>query len=145
MSFLTEYQNRISTQLRTNLSNPQDSTSTTPDTTQEGYAAADVEGEFKKRGITPDSTLDTHVSTAISGIMARLMMFTGQPGGKEDWEAFKEDVRFLAETTSRDRISPSTDSLLSPTQDDANTLPAFDRRQFEGYIPGAPSQPTQND
>lgn len=141
-TFLTAYQARFSTQLRTNWSNPQNSSATTPNTTLEGLADTDVVGEFKKRGITPDNTLDTHVTTAMSGIIARLMFYTQSPGWGEAWGSFKDDLKLLAETTSRERITPTTDSLLSPTQDTNGALPLFDRNNFQNYQPNPPTGPS---
>lgn len=140
-TFLSAYQARFSTQLRTNWSNPQNSSATTPSTTLETLADTDVVGEFKKRGITPDSTLDTHVTTAMSGIIARLMFYTQCPGWGEAWGSFKDDVELLAQTTSRDRIMPTTDSLLVPTQDTAGDLPVFDRDNFQNYQSNPPNGP----
>jgi hypothetical protein len=74
-TFLSAYQARFSTQLRTNWSRPQNSSATTPDTTLEGLSDTDVVGEFKKRGITPDSTNDTHVTTAMSGVIAADVLY----------------------------------------------------------------------
>ena len=140
-TFLTAYQARFSTQLRTNWSNPQNSTATTPNTTLETLADTDVVGEFKKRGITADSTVDTHVTTAMSGMIARLMFYTQCPGWGEAWGSFKDDLQLLAETTSRNRIMPTTDSLLSPTLDTAGALPAFDRDNFQNYQSNPPNGP----
>ncbi len=144
MSFLTEYRVRFSAEIRTNISNPQNSGATTPDTTLEGYAYQDVLGEFKKRGITPDETDTGQIGTAINGIKARLLVFTAQTDDSA-WKEFKADVKFLAETTSRDRIIPSTDSLLNPSFDQLNSLPQTDMREFKGYVPGAPASPTTGD
>ena len=144
-TFLTAWNNRISTQLRTNWSRGQDSTSTTPNTTIEGYADDDVVAQFKMKGITPDNTDDRHVATAIGGIRARLMFYVGIPDWRSEWDGFKEDLAFLAETTSRDRISPTTDSLLEPTQDTLGDLPAFDRKQFNDYVSDAPNNATTQD
>lgn len=143
--FLVSYQSRISTQLRTNWSNPQNSAATTPNTTLEGLADDDACGEFKKRGITPDETDDRQVTTAINGIRARLMFFTGSPEWKEEWSNFQEDVKLLAESTSRDRLIPVTDSLLDPTQDTPGDIPTFDPSNFHDYIPDAPKPNTTND
>lgn len=145
MALIDEYRNRYSTQRRTEISNPQSSSTSTPDTTRETYAATDVTAAFKMRGITLDSTIDTHVVVGVQGIEARLILITGQPGGRELWESFLDDLKFLAETTSRDRISPTTDSLLDPTQDTSGDLPAMDRENFDGYISEAPSKPTTQD
>lgn len=140
-TFLSAFQARFSTQLRTNWSNPQNSTATTPNTTLEGLADTDVVGEFKKRGITPDNTLDTHVTTAMSGIIGRLMFYTQCPGWGEAWGSFKDDLKLLAETTSRERITPTTDSLLSPTADTNGALPVFDRNNFQNYQLNPPKGP----
>jgi len=140
--FLSAYQSRFSTQLRTNWSRPQNSSATTPDTTLEGLADTDVQGEFKKRGITPDSTIDTHVTTAMSGVIARLMFYTQAPGWETAWEGFQKDVKLLAETTSRDRIVPTNDSYLAPSYDTVNALPPFDPENFQNYTPNPPTGPT---
>lgn len=144
-TFLSAYQARISSQLRVNWSNPQASSATSANTTLETLADTDVVGEFKKRGITPDSTLDTHVTTAIQGIRARLMFYAGSPGWQEEWQNFKEDVQLLAETTSRDRIQMTTNSLLTPSNDTAGDLPMFDKNEFGNYMPRAPQPPATQD
>jgi hypothetical protein len=145
MALTDEVQSRYSTQLLINASNPQSAAATTIDTTRLNNAVTDVQAAFKKRGITYDNTIDTHVATAVPGVYARLLVVTGQDGGREEWTAFLDDLKLLAETTSRDRVVPYTDSLLSPTQDTSGDLPMFDRKQFEGYVPGAPTSPTTLD
>mgnify|MGYP001600840662 CR=1 FL=1 len=140
-TFLTAYQARFSTQLRTNWSRPQNSTATTPDTALETLADTDVVGEFKKRGITQDSTDDRHTTTAMSGIIGRLMFYTQSPGWGEAWGSFKDDVKLLAESTSRDRIMPTTDSLLVPSSDVPGGLPVFDRDNFQNYETNPPTGP----
>lgn len=145
-TFLSAYQARFSTQLRTNWSRPQNSSATTPDTTLETLADTDAVGEFKKRGITPDSTDDRHVTTAMSGIIARLMFYTQSPGWGEAWGSFKDDLELLAQTTSRDRIMPTTDSLLAPSTDTSGALPLFDRNNFQNYQTNPPEgQPSALD
>lgn len=144
-TFLTAWNARLSTQLRTSWSNPQDSSATTPSVTLETLADADVVGQFKMYGITPDNTDDRHVSVAIGGIRARLMFYTGIPDWRTEWDGFKEDLKLLTETTSRDRISPTTDSLLSPTEDTLGDLPAFDRKEFDHYRTDAPQGGTTQD
>lgn len=144
-SFLTAWNNRVSTQLRTNLSRGQDSTSTTPSTTMEGYADADVIGQFSMYGITADDTDARHVAVAIAGIRARLLFYTGIPDWRSEWDGFKEDLKLLAETTSRDRVSPTTDSLLEPTEDTTGDLPAFDRKEFDNYRSDPPVGGTTQD
>ena len=144
-TFLSSYQSRLSDQLRTNWSNGQDSAAVVPDVALETLADSDVCGEFKKRGIVPDSTDDRHVTTAIGGIIGRLMFYTQNPGWAEAWDTFKEDVKLLAESTSRDRIIPYTNSLLNPSVDVMGDLPSFDPANMTDYIPNAPNPNTSND
>ena len=141
-TFLATYQARFSTELRTNWSNPQGSAATTPNTTLEGLADTDIVGEFLKRGITADNTLAAHVTTAMGGLIARLMFYCQCPGWETAWSAFQEDVKLLAETTSRDRIVPSTDGLLAPSYDNPGDLPTFDPQNFQNYTPNAPNGPS---
>jgi len=144
MALIDEFRDRYSTQLIVSASNPQNSSATSEDTTRTARAVTDVQSEFKKRGITYDNDVDTHVATAVPGVYARLLVMTGQPGGDDAWKEFKDDLRFLAETTSRDRIMPTTDSLLEPTADTQGDLPHTDRKHFEGYVPNPPGRKTSN-
>lgn len=134
MSLSSKTQDRYSAQILVNASNPQLSTSTSLDTTRFNAAIADVEGEFLKRGITYDDDDKRHVATAVPGVFARLLIMTAQ-GGREDWSEFKEDVKFLAETTTRDRITPYTNSPLDPTADQTGGLPFGDNTNFNRYTP----------
>lgn len=145
MALIDEYRSRYSTQRRTEISNPQSSAPTTPDTTREGYASTDVQAAFKMRGITYDNTDDRHVAVGVGGIEARLLKITGQPGGPEEWREWLKEVEFLSETTSRDRIVPSTDSELSPTPDTMGDLPVSDRKNFKEYVSDAPAGGTTLD
>jgi len=143
MALTDEVQGRYSTQLLVNASNPQNSGATTIDTTRLSYACTDVTAEFTKRGITYDNTVATHVATAVPGVYARLLVMTGQ-SGDELWQRFMDDLQLLSETTSRDRIMPTTDSLLEATEDTSGDLPASDRKNMEGYIPDGASGSTAN-
>lgn len=145
MALLDEYRLRYSTQIRRNVSNPQDSTASDPDTAREGYAADDVEGEFLKHGIEIDVTDKRHVTTGVRGIYARLLVYTGQAGGSAEWDDFMRDLERLSKTTSRDRILPTSNSLLTASDDVPGALPAADRRQFDGYVPGSPANPSNQD
>lgn len=144
MALVDEYRLRYSSQIRINVSNPQDSTATTADTDREGYAATDVAGEFLKRGITFDVTDSRHVATGVRGVYAKLLVYTGQADGVSEWSAFMDDLKLLAETTSRDRVIPVTDSLLYKTPDVANAPPDADNKMFDGYKPKAPANTSTN-
>jgi hypothetical protein len=145
VALLDKYRLRYSTQIRTNVSNPQDSIPTSPDTARETEAADDVEGEFLKQGITFDVDDKRHVGTGVRGIYAKLLVYTGQAGGSAEWDDFMRDLVFLSKTTSRDRILPDSDSNLTASEDVPGALPAADRRQFNGYVPGSPANPSNQD
>lgn len=142
MALTDEVQARYSSQILINVTNPQNTAATSIDTTRLNNAITDVQSEFKKRGITYDNTVDTHIATAVPGVFARLLLFAAQDGSREMWKEFLEDVRFLSETTSRDRIKPDTDSLLDKSADVSGALPAFDKDNFRGYVVNPPSQPS---
>lgn len=144
MSLIANVQARYSSQILINASNPQNSTATSLDATRLQYACTDVEAEFSKRGMTYDDTNAKHVATACPGVLARLLVLTAGTGGAEAWTAFREDVKFLAETESRDRILPYTNSPLNPTADPTGGKPFSDNGNFKRYIPstggdGAPN------
>lgn len=138
-SFVSAFQARFSEQLRVNWSRPQNSTATTEDAALVALANSDVVGEFSKRGILADDTDATHITTAMSGIISRLMFYTQAPGWGEAWGSFKEDLALLAETGPRNRIPATTDSLKVPSTDEANSLPVFDSTQFGRYVSQPPN------
>lgn len=137
-ALLTAYQARYSNQLRKQVSNPQNSTQGTIDTTREGLAETDVLAHYAMRGITFDSTSAAHVAVGVMGIYARLLFMNGHDGGRTQYDLFREEIDLLRESTARDRIVPYTDSTLNPTADTVNTLPAMDRREFKTFIPNGP-------
>lgn len=135
MALIDEVRSRYSTEILVSVSNPQASSATTEDTTRSALAVLDVGARFKMQGITYDNTVDTHVMVATQGVIARLMVMTAQPGASEEWKEFTDNLKTLAETTSRDRITPSTDSVLTPTPDTSGSTPSFDTPKFDDYKP----------
>lgn len=145
MALIDEVRSRYSTEILVSVSNPQSSSATTEDTTRSGLAVLDVQARFKMQGITYDNTIDTHVAVAVQGVIARLMVMTAQPGAQEEWDEFLESLRTLAETTSRDRIVPSTDSVYEPSTPPLGSLPTFDPKKLDGYPTGDAQAGTPQD
>jgi len=145
MALIDEVRSRYSTEVLVSVSNPQNSGAIAEDTTRSGLAATDVEARFKMQGITYDNTDDRHVMVGTQGVIARLQVMTKHPGGKEAWDEFLDDLKTLAETTSRDRMVPSTDSVLQPSEPELGSLPLFDQTKFEGYTPTDPGQADPQD
>ena len=79
MSLSTEVQARVATQLLVELTNPNDNTASSIDTTLLGKAVDDVEGDFLSYGITIDVTNKAHVVVAVDGALYRLMAYKGGP------------------------------------------------------------------
>lgn len=138
MALTDEVISRYSNQILVNVSNPQSTVTTTVDTTRLGLASTDVQAIFTKHGLTYDNSIATHVQTAVGGVFARLSVMTGQLGADSLWKSFLEDMKLLVETTSRDRIAPTTDSLLTATEDTIGSRPASDRKNFYGYVSKPP-------
>lgn len=139
MTLLADYQNRHSTQLRTNWSNPQTSGATTPNTGQETYAAADAQADFEAIcGVTYDSANATHVSAGVPLVVAKLQVYTGQASEEYYDNALKRCREIYRLVLGRNRITPTTNSTLNPTAEDAGSKPAFDRSIFQRYVGNAP-------
>lgn len=137
MALVDEVQNRYGTQYLVNLTNPQLPSATSIDSTRLSNASTDVQADFKIiAGVTYDNSVDTHVSVAVDGVIAKLRMRNGQ-GGSESVEAhnqYIERLRQLAKITGRNRVEPKSSSSMTETtetQQGETTRPKFDRRRFD--------------
>ena len=146
MTLLADYQSRYSTQIRTNVSNPQDSSPTTPDTAQETLAAADAQADFEAIcGVVYSSDNPTHVSAGVPLVFAKLQVYTGHADETYYSAALDRCHKHYRLVLGRNRISPSTNSTLSPTTETAGDTPAFDRGIFKNYIGNAPDKDSNVD
>lgn len=146
MTLLADYQARYSTQIRTNLSNPQNSSPTTPNATNETNAAADAQADFEAVcGVAYSSSVTTHVAAAVPLVVAKLQVYTGQADDTYYDAALKRCQDIYRLVLGRNRISPSTDSTLTPTTERAGDKPAFDKSQFKRFIGNAPGRNTNTD
>lgn len=112
---------------------------TTIDTTLLATVAGDVEALFPVyMGAAYDSTSSLHVALACEGVRAKLRSRTKDATGRtrSEWDQWKDDVREAAKIGPRARIAPATGSRYTASRpDDTNTVrPAFDDRDFEGYM-----------
>lgn len=144
MALVDRVQARYSSQILINATNPQSTAAVSIDTARLGFAATDVEADFAIVGITYDNDVAMHYAVAVPGVMAKLLFYNGHMGGKEYHDSYLDRLDKLALVTSRNRITPTTDSLLSPTEDTMGDLPQTDRKAFKGFIPGASAEPTQD-
>lgn len=140
MSLLTDYQARYSTQLRINASNPQLSSATTVDSTRETNAAADAQADFETIcGVTYSSSNTVHVSAAVPLVYYKLMVLTGQASGEWYDKQLERLEKWYRLVLGRNRITPTTNSKLTPTEETANGLPFADSSVFDRFVGNAPS------
>jgi hypothetical protein len=141
MALTDEVQNRLSSQLLINITNPQNSTADSIDTTRLSNAVSDVEADFKiECGVAYDNDDETHVTVAVQGVYAKLLIRSAQVDAVSYafHDKYIERLRALKLIAGRDRIVPDTDSLLTATEDTSGDIPAMDRKNFRGFIPRSP-------
>ena len=145
MPLTTHVTDRYSTQFVKNLTNPQDPTASAVDAARLLNAANDVEADFKIRvGVAYSDTTDTHISVAVQGVIAKLMLYAGQSlsGANDAHQQYMDRLWQLAKVTGRNRILPKTTSELRTKSEkigSINPSPDFERRKFVHYVMDDPS------
>jgi hypothetical protein len=149
MTLQTNVESRYGEQYLVNLSNPADPSATTIGAAL-AVACTDCEADFViYAGVTYDENAATnplaaqHVSVAVEGVVAKLAIRTGTGGNyaRTAHDDYVARLRDLALVAGRDRISPRTDSVLTPTSErvgDEVVRPAFDWPRFNDFIPDDP-------
>jgi hypothetical protein len=146
----TAWQARLSLQQQYNLTNPDVESATTVNATVLAAAETDASNRFFHRtGVTFDSTNSEHLTIGVAGVTYYLYTYRGLPksaaaeAAREDWE--KATAEFARTRGSLTWNSPQTDSLLSPSRDDAGALPYFDKNVIGGLRPRSPLVDTSDD
>lgn len=145
MSLSTEVQARYPTQRLVNLTNAGAGDTGSVNTTRLDAACTDVAALFKiHAGIAFDATDARHVAVACEGVIGQLEVRLGSSGSRKrikEW--IDEELKPLSLVTGRNKVTPTTDSQLTPTSDldPGQTLrrPDFDRRRFEKFTPDGPA------
>jgi hypothetical protein len=142
---------RFGDELLINLTNPQKPEATTIDDTRGEAAVTDVEGDLQTYcGINyndwtaanePTAPLN---SVAVDGVVAKLTVRTGAGGisATDAHDKYIDRLKEVARITGRDRISPRTDSVMTPTSHqigDEIVRPSFDWPKFDDFIPNGPA------
>ena len=142
MALTDEVTDRYSSQYLIGLTNPQLSSAAAIDTTRLARAATDVEADFEiYPGIAFVTTNSLHVSTAVEGVILKLMMRTGQFDAEALQTRYIALLTALGRVTGRNRLLTSTDSQLQPSRDQVDgeiVRPDFDVRRFVDFIPNPP-------
>jgi hypothetical protein len=131
---------RYSTGYLASITNPQAGEATSYDATKLARACTDIQAEFAKIGVTFSVTTDTHVVTAVEGVIALLLKRNGQLGGWDMWREWREiQLERLRLVTSNDRIEPESNSKTTQRDEnptgDPNMRPDFDDSNFDNLIP----------
>jgi hypothetical protein len=147
MALWDEVVSRFSNEKLVTLTNPDNrAENATIDTTLAAFAVADVEADFKLHAETTyDGTDGRHVRIGVQGVIAHLMGYGAAhgEGAAAALDRFHAQLRVLRDTSSRARISPTTDSELEPTDEfegGGTVRPDFDRDRFTGLVPGNPTR-----
>lgn len=113
----------------------------TTDTTTLGYAVDDVLADLRiLAGLTYDDTDSRHVSVGVDGVVLKLQERTGAlygPALETARAAWEKRVSALARVTSRNRITPTTNSPYTPTDPNPNgqtIRPPLDRSHFDRLL-----------
>lgn len=142
---------RFGDELLINLTNPQKPQATTIDDTRGEAAVTDVEGDLQTYcGINYDDWAAANeptsplISVAVDGVVAKLTIRTGGGGisATDAHDKYIDRLKEVARITGRDRISPRTDSVMTPTSHqigDEIVRPSFDWPKFDDFIPNGPA------
>ncbi len=144
MALTDEFEDRYSAQKVIELTNPDNPGGTSKNATRLANAAEDVQADFRIYcGVTFDLTDARHVAVAVEGVEIKLLRRIMTSGTKlrELEEDYRRRLRALAKVTGRDRVMPTTKSVLTPSDEQTGTetvRPDFDRDHFDDLIPSAP-------
>ncbi len=139
MALATRVQNRVRTQLLIELTNPNDKTATTVETTVLGYAVTDTAADFETyAGVAYDDTDARHVAEAVRGVVVRLEVNAGRAKAERLTEWQDRMDRMFRLRHGNDRIMPQSSSRLTPQTEapSGEVRPWFDLEEtFNDLIP----------
>lgn len=149
MGLADEFKNRVSLTRQVTLTNPDKPEAVSVDSARLALAVADVQADFEIYCGTVYSDTDArHVSTGVEGVEFKLMMRMVGADPDAIRKAWLDRLRSLALVTGRNRIVPTTDSVLTPSSEQVGTeevRPDFDREHFDQFIPAYPGKGTMTD
>lgn len=150
MTLATEVTTRYSDKFVRQLTNPDNAPQGSVDAARLALAVTDATAEFERLAASPfDLTNPHHVDVAVQGVILKLMERGGTHPAGDSAETirgkFEKQCAALGSTQGgRTRVQPSTNSILTPSSEgDTGTIvrPEFDRKEFNGLIPGPPLGP----
>lgn len=153
MALADDVQAQVETAYLAELTNPNDRSLKTVDTTRLGYAVTAVEAAFKRHvQAAYDSADDQHVDIGIQGVLIKLRQRTrsGDSGGAatQEWKDWIDECTALRDASSRGRVMAQTNSEVVPTSEQRGSetpRPWFDGRRFDDLAPNAPAASSDDD
>jgi hypothetical protein len=145
VALVDRVQERFSTPLLVQLTNVETPGATTVNAVYLARLCDDAEAEFADRvGQTYDETIRSHVKCAC--MIVKMLACEYGAAADEAMETLRERVEKLcqsvAEVRARDRVSPTSSSHLTPSDEVTGTSqvkPKFDDSEFDDLIPGSDS------
>lgn len=144
----TAVQARIPTLRLVSLTNPNDTTATTVNTTVLELAVDDVTAEFVTlANETYDASNARHLALAVRGVPILLSEWLGQGQGpgEQNMESWRGIVREYARTANRARVSPQTNITYAPTILENQGRPVFDPSRFDRQTLSSPPSSDDED
>ena len=128
------------------LTNPNDQDASAVDATILGLAVTDVQADFLTyTATTYDNSEAQHVAVAVEGVVAKLNMRKEAAGdvAVSKHDKYIERLEILAQVTGRDRITPKSTSVLTPSSERVAgstdpVRPDTDRPDYDDLIPDEP-------
>lgn len=128
------------------LTNPEGGlTPTSQDSTKLAQACSSIEAYFARDAEeTYDGTVAIHLEVAVRGVVGLLKEWGAgnHVGSKDFWDGFREECVRVKNTRSRARITPTTNSQLTPSEENPSgeeKRPWADDDLFRGLVPARPS------
>jgi hypothetical protein len=142
MGLADDFKNRFSSERQITLTNPDKPEATTVDAARLALAVTDVQADFEiYAGVVYSDSEPRHVSVGVEGVMLKLMARMAGVDPDSIRKSWLDRLESLAKVTGRNRIVPTTDSILTPSSEQIGTdeiRPDLDREHFGQFIPGTP-------
>lgn len=133
MALEDRVQTRISAARLVQLTNPDRPAATTLDSARLAAAARDAEAELRaKAGVTYDDTDAYHQSVGTDGVVCILQRRAGKFGEPECIQ-FADAIRSGFPAGAGARITPQTNATTTPTRDDDDAVPDWDKTKLDPY------------
>lgn len=141
MTLATEVQARIPSAVLVSLTNPRSPDATTVNATTLAQACSSIEAWFGTYAQeTYDGTVPIHLEAAVKGVIGLLRDWGAgyYEGSKTFWTDFREECERIAKTRARARITPTTSSELTPSEENetgAEMRPWSDDSGYRTLLP----------